>query len=65
MDESKEAKKGKAIADGAPKPSIVASKGPAHPPMDPAKFKALSAEIGKALVDGLNKGAARDHPPKP
>lgn len=48
-----------------PKPSTGASKGPPNPRMDPAEFKALSAEIGKALVNGLNKGAAKDHPPKP
>lgn len=66
MDDAKEEAKGKATADGASKPSIAASKAtPKHPPMDPAKFKALSAQIGKALVDGLNKGAAKDHPPKP
>ena len=65
MDDAKVPRSGKAIADRVPKASTAASKGPPNLPMDPAKFKAISAEIGKALVAGLNKGAAKDHPPKP
>jgi len=45
-----------------PNPSTVASEVPAHPPMDPARIKAISDQIGKDLVAGLNKGADKDRP---